>query len=88
MKVGRSELLFLEDKTMKMSNEGCREQARECASHGDYLQAMRWYNTAYARTIGHKKSDRYEQLARECAEKGGFEYRRTDYAKDVEAEVN
>ena len=70
---------------MKMSNEGCREQARECCDRGDYLQAMRWYNTAYARTIGHKKRDRYEQLACECAEKGDIEYQGADYAKDSEA---
>ena len=46
---------------------------------------MRWYNTAYARTIGHKKRDRYEQLACECAEKGDIEYQGADYAKDSEA---
>jgi len=59
----------------RMTNEGCRTQANKCKDAGDFLNAMRWFNAAKARTIGHKKADRYEQAARWCAKEGGFEYK-------------
>ncbi len=58
-----------------MTNEGCRTQANKCKDAGDFLNAMRWLNAAKARTIGHKKADRYEQAAKRCAKEGGFEYK-------------
>jgi hypothetical protein len=69
----------------ELTNEGCREQALANAKLGNYETAMRWYNTAAARTIGHKKTDSYEQLARNMAEMAGIKCRPGDYAKDSEA---
>ena len=70
---------------MKMTNEGCRQQAILAAKKGNHKLAMRWYNTAYARTIGHKKSDRYEGLAIEQAKLAGIPHA-MDFAKDSEKE--
>lgn len=60
--------------TLELTNEGCREQALANAKIGNYRRAMRWYNSAAARTIGHKKSESYEQLSRGAAEMGGFKW--------------
>lgn len=69
---------------MKLSNEGCRTQALAARDAGNYRLAMRWFNTAKARTIGHNKRSRYEEAAERMAELGGFEYDGMDYADDSE----
>lgn len=69
----------------KLTNEGCREQALNAIAEYKPKQAMRWYNTARARTIGHKKSDDYERLAKDAADLAGIEYNRNDFASDDEA---
>jgi low affinity Fe/Cu permease len=71
--------------TMELGNEQCQDQAMMQIKLGNFIAAMRWYNTAAARTIGHKKSDRYEARAKWCAEQAGVPYRGTDFAKDHEA---
>ena len=68
----------------KMSNEGCKTQAQKSLARGDYLDAMRWFNTAAARTIGHKKRDGYEGCAYRAASKGNIEYARMDFAREDE----
>ena len=65
---------------MAMVNEQCRRQANKCEDAGDFINAMRWFNSAGARTIGHGKAARYEQASKCCAKKGGFEYNGHDYA--------
>lgn len=65
----------------ELSNEGCREQAVKAKQAGNFRLAMRWYNSARARTIGHTKSAMYDDLAAECAKAGGFEFDPSDYAK-------
>lgn len=47
----------------QLTNEGCRNQAERALRDGNYLLAVRWYNTAAARTMGHKKTARYEAIA-------------------------
>lgn len=64
---------------MAMVNEQCRTQANKCKDAGDFQNAMRWFNSAAARTIGHGKSARYEQASRCCAKEGGFKHTH-DYA--------
>ncbi len=49
--------------TQTLTNEGCRAMAIAAIESGDYYMAIAWYNSARARTIGHKKRDRYEALA-------------------------
>lgn len=68
----------------KITNEGCRAQAIKAAEAGNHILSMRWYNTASARTIGHKKSDRYEGLAIDQAKLAGVKYRLLDFAEDSE----
>lgn len=70
---------------MELVNEQCREQALANEKLGNFHMAMRWYNTARARTIGHKKSDAYEARARWCAEQIGANFDRGNYAEDWEA---
>jgi hypothetical protein len=43
----------------ELVNEQCRDQAEKYAKIGNHIMAMKWYNTAAARTIGHNKSDNY-----------------------------
>ncbi len=69
----------------KLTNEQCREQALHAIEVGDYVQAMRWYNTAAAITIGHKKSEDYEALSRKAAIDGDILWDWGDFAKDDEA---
>jgi hypothetical protein len=69
----------------KLSNEGCREQAEMQVKLGNFINAMRWYNLAMARTIGHKKRDAYEAKAKWCAEMSGAAYDRCHFAEDYEA---
>ena len=69
----------------KMSNEGCKTQAQKSLARGAYLDAMRWFNTAAARTIGHKKRERYEACAYRAAIWGDIRYSRMDFARDDEA---
>ena len=52
---------------------------------GNFHMAMRWYNTAAARTMGHKKTDMYERKAKWCAEMIGSSYDSGNYAEDWEA---
>lgn len=75
----------VEMKMTKLVNEQCRDQAEIQIGLGCFINAMRWYNTASARTLGHKKSDAYEALARECAKKAGASYDPGSYAEDYEA---
>jgi hypothetical protein len=70
---------------MKLSNEQCRDQALIQFKLGNYINASRWYNTAAARTVGHKKADAYEAKARECAKLAGASYDRCYFAEDYEA---
>jgi hypothetical protein len=70
---------------MELVNEQCREQALKQIKLGNFIMAMRWYNTAAARTIGHKKTESYEADARQCAEQAGASYDRCYYAEDWEA---
>lgn len=70
---------------MELVNEQCSDQALIQIKLGCYINAMRWYNTAAARTIGHKKSGRYEAKAKECARLGGASYDPGSYAEDYEA---
>lgn len=69
----------------ELVNEQCREQALIQVKLGNFINAMRWYNTAAARTIGHKKSEMYEAKAKECAQIAGAAYDRCYYAEDYEA---
>jgi len=69
----------------KLNNEACREQAIACLSRGDFRNAVRWYNSACARTLGHGKADRYESLAKQCAKLGDIDYPSAGYAEDAEA---
>jgi hypothetical protein len=50
------------------SNEQCRTLAEKAVAAGKPEEAMRWYNTAAANTIGHKKTDSYLKLCAEVAE--------------------
>ena len=70
---------------MELVNEQCRDQALIQFKLGNFVNAMRWYNTAAARTIGHKKSDAYEAKAMECAKIAGAAYDRCYFAEDWEA---
>jgi low affinity Fe/Cu permease len=69
----------------KLTNEQCRDQALIQTKLGNFINAMRWYNLAAARTIGHKKVDAYEAKAKWCAEMAGAAYDRCYYADDYEA---
>lgn len=69
----------------KLTNEQCREQALHAIASYNPKLAMRWYNTAGARTIGHKKSAYYERLAMDAANLAGIKYDFLDFAKDEEA---
>jgi hypothetical protein len=71
--------------THELVNEQCRAQAEIQIKLGCYINAMRWYNTAAARTIGHKKSADYHALAADCAKRGGASYDPSSYAEDYEA---
>jgi len=73
--------------TNKLVNEQCRDQAEHWKRLGNFHMAMRWYNTAAARTIGHKKTDAYEALAKNCAKQMGASYDPGNYAEDWEAVV-
>ncbi len=66
----------------RLSNESCNPEAERCKSEGKFFEAMRWFNSARARTSGHKKADRYERAAEWCATKGGFEFERCNYADE------
>lgn len=70
---------------MKLSNEECCDQAKIQLKLGCYVNAMRWYNLAAARTLGHKKADAYEAKAKWCAEMAGASYDCGSYAEDYEA---
>jgi hypothetical protein len=70
---------------MTLVNEQCREQAQKAREAGNHKLSMRWYNTAAARTFGHKKSDDYERLAMMAAKDASIEYDRLDFATDSEA---
>jgi len=61
-------------------NEECRTEAENCKTAGDYFEAMRWFNSASAATLGHGKTESYQRLAKECAEIGGFKYDRWNFA--------
>lgn len=71
----------------QLTNEQCRDEALKQAKLGNHYMALRWYNTARARTIGHNKSADYERLAREQAKLAGINYASasTTYAEDWEA---
>lgn len=69
----------------KLVNEQCRDQALKQIKLGNFFMAMRWYNTAAARTIGHKKTDAYEEKAKWCAQQIGASYDGGCYAEDWEA---
>ena len=74
-----------ENDPRRLPNEACREQAVAAWNRRDYLAAMRWYNLANARTIGHGRSERYQAAAREAAKEGGINYNPLDFADDCEA---
>ena len=69
----------------RLFNEQCNTQAERCKSEGNFFDAMRWFNSARAKTIGHKKADRYELAGQWCADQGGFKFERSNYAEDHEA---
>lgn len=69
----------------ELNNEACGDLAKAALARGDHKTAMRWFNTAAARTIGHSKTEMWEREAMRAAEAGGFPYVRNDYAKDSEA---
>jgi len=69
----------------RLVNEQCRDQAKHWEKLGNFHMAMRWYNTARARTIGHKKSDTYEAEAERCAKQIGAVFDRNNFAEDWEA---
>ena len=71
----------------ELTNEGCRDQAEKASAAGNHRLAYRWYNTAAARTIGHKKSDRYHELATIELNKAGLKASDVPdhYANDEEA---
>lgn len=69
----------------ELSNESCRDQADANIKLGNFHMAMRWFNTAAARTIGHKKTDMYEGKAKWCAEQIGASYDPGNFAEDWEA---
>ncbi len=59
-------------------------QAEKNIQLGNIEQAIAWLNTAYARTIGHKKSDRIEAWKNKlCRENNIIDNHR--YAEDNEA---
>ena len=68
----------------KLSNESCRHQANKAIERRDYDEAIAWLNTAYARTIGHKKSERYDNWACKIAREQGIQ-RHSRFAKDEDA---
>jgi len=68
----------------KLPNEACRDQANLALEQGNPEQAIAWINTAYARTLGHNKSARYEAWARKIAQDHGIEHH-SRYAEDSEA---
>jgi hypothetical protein len=72
---------------MALVNEQCRDQAEKASATGNHLLAYRWYNTAAGRTIGHKKSDRYHELAANELAKSGIDPKtiKNMYAEDSEA---
>lgn len=70
---------------MKLVNEQCRDQALKYAVIGNHVMAMRWYNSAAARTIGHKKSADYVALAKEQAKLAGAFFDSMMFAEDWEA---
>ena len=47
----------------KKPPEACVDAAQAALAVGDPVLAMRWYNTARARTLGHRRRDRYEARA-------------------------
>lgn len=69
----------------KLVNEQCRDQAEANIKLGNFHMAMRWFNTAAARTIGHKKTEMYEGKARWCADQIEASYDGGNYAEDWEA---
>jgi hypothetical protein len=69
----------------KLPNELCADQARAQAEAGNYVNAMRWYNTAAARSVGHKRREAYEDCARRYAKMAGVAYDRCYFAEDYEA---
>lgn len=76
---------IVETDMTKLVNEQCRDQAMHWLKLGNFIMAMRWYNTARVRTIGHKKSDVYEAAAAECAKQAGALFDRNLFAEDWEA---
>lgn len=72
----------------ELANEQCRDEAEAALKRGDHRLAMRWYNTAAARTIGHTKTASYEKLAKDAAKSGGITTDLYDFAKDAEAVVH
>jgi len=68
---------------LRLSNEGCHDQSKLAEKEGRYVEAIKWLNTAYARTIGHSKSERYERMGDRIARQYGVE-RVHSFAKDTE----
>lgn len=64
---------------VKLTNEQCRDRAQACLDRGNPGDAMRWYNTAAARTIGHGKTEQYQVLAQRCAYAGAIQYAPGEY---------
>lgn len=64
---------------VKLVNEQCNELAVQALALGNYGDAMRWFNTAAARTIGHTKRGVYEAKAENAANLGTIEYRPHEY---------
>lgn len=72
------------EKIKNLVNEQCREQASRALNVKDFAGAMRWYNSAAARTIGHSKTDHYRSLAKLAARDGGLTYYPREYATDAD----
>ena len=58
---------------IKLHNEDCRIQAMRALDRNDPVQAIAWINSAAAKTLGHKKTDRYYAQARGIARDHGIE---------------
>lgn len=69
---------------IKLHNEDCRSQANAALERGDPEQAIAWINSAAAKTLGHKKTDRYYAWARCVARDHGIECH-SRFAEDSEA---
>lgn len=66
---------------MNLSNEDCRVRALRALDAENPEVAIAWVNAAYASTLGHAKSERYERWGDSIAREYGIE-RHGKYPRD------